>query len=168
MERISHEVLEVTDSFVRKQIAVATFISVLFVVPVLWMLMDRSPPYVYEKVEIEPQDVIQGGDIYITFTVKETRPACGAAMVYREFKEASGKLHIYDPIKRIETPHLIDKKFSRISKIPDNLTPGIVTYRATACYTCNPIHSWLRWPVCVSTPDIEFNVLKNGGERDSR
>jgi len=145
---------------VKRQFIVALFISVLFVVPVMWMLMDRSPPYTFEHVNIIPHNTIQGGDIYITFRVKINRPACGGGVFYREFKEASGKLHLYDPIAQDKMLEIVDNKFTRINKLPDDISPGLTFYRSAACYTCNPIHSWLKWPVCIYTPSVEFNVLR--------
>lgn len=139
---------------------IVTFIAVAFFGPLLWMLMDREPPYRFEHVEIWPANAVQGGDIYITFTVKQNRPACGPGMAYREYKEASGKLHLFDPIMRAEVPVIVDNKFTRIGKLPSNISPGLTTYRGQACYTCNPVHSWLRWPVCAATPSATFNVLE--------
>jgi len=147
-------------SDVKRHIVIATFVSVLIIVPVMWMLMDRTPPYTIEHVEINPHNAVQGQEIYITFTVKSNRTACSPGLIYREYREESGKLHLFDPIIRAEAPALDNNRFVRISKLPDNISPGPTIYRGTACYTCNPIHSWLHWPVCSSTPNIEFNVVR--------
>lgn len=140
---------------------VAAFIAVFLFAPILWMLLDRDPPYEFEKVEIEPQVVASTETIYITFQVKQTRAVCGPGLIYRQFREEpSGKLHIYDPIQRADPPVIENNRFTRMSALPANMTPGLVTYRGTSCYTCNPVQAWLRWPVCVTTPDVPFVVLE--------
>lgn len=143
----------------RRNVVVA-FIAIAGFAPLLWMVMDRDPPYRFEQVEISPADAVQGSEIHITFTVRPNRAPCSPGLVYREFKEvASSRLFIYDPILRSEAPALVNNSFTRISKLPIDIAPGPALYRGMACYTCNPIHSWLRWPVCVTTPNVQFNIL---------
>lgn len=138
----------------------AAFVAAGVVVPVSWFLMDRTPPYRFEHVEITPANVVQGGEISITFTVKQLRTSCGPGTIYREFKEETGKLHVYDPIERVDAPVINDNKFIRYSKLPDTISPGPTIYRGTSCYTCNPMQGLLRWPVCASTPSATFNVVE--------
>lgn len=131
----------------------------LMLAPVVWMVMDRELPYVYRGVEIAPKDVEPGGEIHITFHVHQLRAPCSAGVVYREFKESSGKLHTYDPIVRLRPPDIVDGRFTRTAHLPSHLAPGLTIYRGAACYHCNPLQQWLRWPVCVPTPDVPFNVV---------
>lgn len=157
--------------------AIVAFVAVFVFVPLGWMLMDREPPYTFQHVDISPcgppptrclqTEIHQGSEIYITFHVRENRAPCSPGMVYREYKEASGKLHLFDPIQRAEAPIVVDNKFTRISKLPDNISPGPTTYRGLSCYTCNYLHRWLRWPVCASTPPATFNIIEkpNSGAR---
>lgn len=146
---------------VQRQVMAALFVSVLGIVPTLWMLMDRSPPYTFEYAEIIPNNVPQGEDIHITFTVVQNRPTCGPGVIYHEFKELTGKLHLYDPVHRDDVVDIKNGKFTRIEKTPDGISVGPTIYRGADCYTCNPLHSLLRWPVCTSTPNVKFNVTEN-------
>lgn len=139
----------------------AAVTAILLLVPVIWMLMDNTPPYSYTKIDIAPVPAVSGEDIYITFHVESHRNSCGAGLVYREFKEASGKLHVYDPILRSRAPILQDGKFTRIAELPFNLAPGQVMYRGNGCYFCNPLQRWLRWPICVPTPEVPFTVVSH-------
>lgn len=144
---------------VQRQVIAALFVSVLGVVPTMWMLMDRSPPYTFEYGEAIPNDVPQGGDVNIVFKVITNRPTCGPGVIYHEFKEeASGKLNLYDPVHRNDVPDIKDNKFTRVRKLPEGISIGQTIYRGTDCYTCNPLHSLLRWPVCTTTPNVKFNV----------
>ena len=146
---------------VQRQVIAALFVSVLGVVPTLWMLMDRSPPYTFEYAEVIPNDVPQGGDVNIFFKVVQNRPTCGPGVIYHQFKEEStGKLHLYDPVHRNDIPDIKDNQFKRVRKLPEGISTGEAIYRGTDCYTCNPLHSLLRWPVCTSTPNVKFNVTR--------
>lgn len=150
----------------RRNVIIAFGVVAIFGMP-FWWLLDRDPPYTFELVDVSPPTVEQGGELHITFTVRQNRPACGPGLVYRQFKEASGKLHVFDPVTRAEAPTIDDDKFTRIARLPESISPGPTIYRGISCYTCNPIHSWLRWPVCASTPPVTFNIIEkpNSGAR---
>lgn len=151
-------VVEVSDF--RRNMVIA-FVAVAVFGPLIWMLMDRDPPYTFQQVTIEPQEVEPGQDIFVTFQVKPQRPApCNPGLVYRELKEESGKLHVFDPVSRRVYPEMSNNQFTRILHIPSNISPGKTYYRGNVCYTCNPLREWLRWPVCVQTPEVEFMVVK--------
>lgn len=142
-----------------KHVMLATIVSVGIVVPITYWLMDRTPPYVYKRVEVSPPVVQPGGEIAITFTVDQLRTSCSAGSVYREFKEgATGRLLIIDPIQRAAAPVIVDGKFTRIARLPATIEPGEVIYRGQVCYSCNPLQSWFRWPICASTPEVKFRV----------
>lgn len=145
---------------VQRQVIAALFVSVLAVVPTLWMLLDRSPPYTFEYADIVPNDVSQGEDVRIEFIVVSNRRTCGPGIFYHQFKEASGKLHLYEPVHRDDVVDIKNDKFMRVEKLPDGISLGQTFYRGTDCYVCNPMHSLLRWPVCATTPNVRFNVVE--------
>ena len=147
-------------SHIMRQVTLATFVSVAIVTPLLWLLLDRDPPFTYEKVEIEPNTIPQSGDAYVTFYIKRGRRACDAGLVYRELLDSAGKLHVFDPVVRARPPELGEGQFTRIFKVPNAMEPGRAFYRGISCYPCNPLQSWLRWPVCLPTPEVSFNVTK--------
>lgn len=155
---------------VQRQVIAALFVSVLAVVPTLWMLLDRSPPYTFEYVEIIPNDVPQGENVRIEFTALRNRMSCGPGIIYHQFKEASGKLHLYEPVHRDDVVDVDIKngKFTRVEKLPDGISVGPTFYRDVDCYNCNPMHSLLRWPVCTSTPNVKFNVVEERKHDDGR
>jgi len=145
----------------RQQNIIALIISVVFLGPLAYWAVDREPPYTFLHVEIEPNNVVQGEDIQITFWAVQNRESCGPGLVYREYKELeTGKIHTYDPVLRGKEPELVDGKFTRIGKISESIAPGPTLYRGYSCYNCNPLHTWLRWPVCVVAPEKQFTVIK--------
>jgi hypothetical protein len=152
-----------------RQNLIAAFTSVGIVAPIAWFLMDRQPPYVFERVEIVPFNVPKGGKIEIIFTVKVLRSGCGAGTIYREFQEVkSRKLHTFVPVRRAEPPTIVDGKFSRKSDLPEDISSGATIYRGEACYPCNRLQNLLNWPVCSRTLGIMFNVVdkKEHGDDD--
>lgn len=156
----------------RRNMVIAFLAVAVFGFP-MWMLLDRDPPYTFEKVTIDPPHTLsvpcpsdtreRCSEIRTVFDVKPgpRLAACGPGTVYREFKEAaSGKLHVIDPVQRIAPPQAVDNQFERTAIVPDNVTPGLTYFRAAVCYNCNPLHQWLRWPVCLHTPEVPFTVVK--------
>ncbi len=152
--------IQYLDEHTKRQIIAALFFSVLIVVPVMWMLMDRTPPFTVEHVEIVPNNVDQGNDIHVVLTVKQNHLPCNFGIIHREFKEFSGKVHFYDPVVRTELPAVENNKIISVVKLPDSISPGPTIYRSSACYFCNPIQGLLHWPICVLVPGVEFNVMK--------
>lgn len=152
---------------VRRNAKIGFAVVAVFSVPIWFLLdlLDRTPPYTFEHVEIQPAEVQRGGEISVTFTVKQNRPPCGPGLVYREFKEVrSSKLHPFDqfdPVLRTETPVVVDDKFTRKVVLSESLPPGPTIYRGKSCYACKPIQSWLRLPVCAITPPAEFTIIEN-------
>lgn len=143
-----------------KQVIVAIIASLPIGLLVFWAL-DRAPPWEFTDVEISPTSVMQCGEMDITFTARRLRASCGAGVVYRQYKDSSGRSIVYDPVARADAPELDSQnKFTRSAKISCSMDPGPATYRGQACYTCNPLQSWLRWPVCAPTPEVPFYVLK--------
>lgn len=145
---------------------IAAFVSVGIIGPIALMVTDRDAPYEFTHVEISPSKVVQGGEIEITFTVKQPRTPCGPGVVYRWFREEpSRKLHTYDPIPRAAPPVVVNGKFTRRSKLPDNISVGHVVYYGRSCYTCNVIQGL--WPqllsVCEDTPEVPFEILEREG-----
>lgn len=146
---------------IMRHITVAILCSIFIVSPLVYMAMDREPPYVFLDVDIWPKEQHQGEDIYINFHVSfnERLFECNPGWVYREFKDSAGKVHVFDPIPRATLPDPNEPKFSRISKVLSAMEPGKATYHGMACYTCNPLQDFFHWPVCVRTPDVNFTVL---------
>jgi hypothetical protein len=48
-------------------------------------------------------------------------------------------------------------EIARKMYLPVALAPGHAVYYSEACYACNPLQK-LAMPVCVSSPDLQFNV----------
>lgn len=138
---------------------VAAFIVTGVLVPMLWMVFDREPPYIIDKVEIAPEHPMAGTEINITFHARRQRSGCGPALVYREFKQLTdSRKFVYDPVTRREQVDITgDGKFTRTAKLPIEIS-GPVVYRGAACSSCNLLQAWLRWPVCAVTPEAPFTV----------
>lgn len=142
-----------------RNIIAATF-SILIFAPIVYWAQDRTPPYTFTSVEIQPKEVVAGEEIRIIFGVKLNDIDCGPGLIYRTFVDSTGFLRLYDPVPRSEPVKLDhDGKFRRMARISPSFAPGPTKYRGHACYSCNPLQQWLRWPVCTYTPEVTFNVL---------
>lgn len=141
----------------RHTLAAAT--AVLILAPTVWMLIDRTPPYEIKGVDITPSTVPLGGSMELTFHIRRLpRTSCGPGLVYREFIDSTGKIHVFDPVLRATPPEINQPQFSRRAQLPEGIATGLTQYRGMACYNCNPLHSWLRWPVCTTAPPTTFTI----------
>lgn len=167
VERPRDGMVQMTPHTIRQSIT-AIFVLAPIVGWPLWMIMDRTPPLIYERVDIAPKEVRRGGEIVVTFTVrKNNRSACRPGLIYREFTEvASRKVHTTDPVIRAQFP-IVDQnnQFSRTVQLSQSLSPGEMLYKGRACYSCNWIQEAVRWPICSDTPPATFTIVEksNGG-----
>lgn len=154
-----------------RQNIVAAFVSVVFIAPVMWMLMDRAPPYVHLHGEIYPIDPKPGDQLTVEWTMKTSRVCSG--WVQREIIDSQGVICNYDKQPAIRRDQLSaqqkDWKGDRLSRsfpLCARAAPGPARYRALTCYECNPLQHW--WPICVRTPDIGFEILPPSGDNTQR
>lgn len=148
------------------QIAAAFFAIGVFA-PLVWMAMDRDPPYVRESGTVDPVNesgerilggnIVQGGDIIVDWKIR-VRKACPPSTKYNVFRmivDAKGKQHRYDPISSLYGQHT-PSEIKRSLPLPDEIAVGPAQYRVSACFACNPTHYLA--PVCVDEPRLEFKV----------
>lgn len=137
----------------------AAFFSILVVVPVAWMLMDRSPPYIREGGEILPPDQIQGGFVTPIWRIK-VRKACSPSTpnnVTRRITDAKGKRHFYEPVAgRFGVGVNEQIPLGLPLPLPNDIAVGRATYWSEACFACNPFQ--YIWPVCINTPELGFEI----------
>lgn len=144
-----------------RQHAVASFCAVFLIAPIVWMLMDRNPPYVRNSGMIMPDHPAPGDFVGVRWNITVSRvcPPNVPFNVTRTIVDGSGKIHEFTPVTGVygteEQPN--SPTLSRAFQLPTSITPGPAVYRSTACFACNPIH--YLWPVCVKTPEIAFTII---------
>jgi len=138
---------------------IATFIAVGFFAPVLWMALDRVPPYERLSGTIKPDYPTPGSNIEIEWEIKTLRACIPSARlsVRRQIVDAKGTVWNFDPTTSVyydETTR--GRQINRSISLPRGVATGPATYRSMACFSCNPIHAL--WPVCVDKPEITFTI----------
>lgn len=170
----------------RQRRAVIGFMSVAFVVPTVYMLMDRDPPFtrvgkvvpadpkhcelppnmphVPPSRQLLPADAIRAGscvEVIWDIVVKRNCPQAGPDNVVRHIRDSTGILRSIGSLRGLYG-RLGDVPTSGIRNffvLPSPMPLGPATYSASACYACNPLQH-LVWPICVDQPDITFEVVE--------
>lgn len=140
-----------------RQHVAAAFFAIAVLSPIIWMLMDRDPPYARLSGEIIPPDPRPGDFIAVKWHVKIER-SCNPQPdrnISRRVITSTGHIIDYEPVESV-----IDggksAEIHRTFQLPFALAPGPATYHSRACFSCNPIQNI--WPICVDTPDLEFTI----------
>ena len=141
---------------------ISAVVTVGIMAPILWMAMDRSPPFEIVTGHIEPMDVPLGGSLDIVWHVRPLR-LCSLhrATVTRSVIDSIGIAHRYAPVNAQFSG---ETKLERSITLPPTMAEGPARYSSLACYPCNPLQEL--WPVCVQTPELKFNVV--GGSEQSK
>lgn len=140
---------------------IAGAVTILFVAPVLWMAMDRQPPYTGHVGRLIPPDPRPGDPVSVEWKLTIHRVCDG--WVQREVIDSQGVICVYERQPAIRRDQLFGQqkgseadRLNRQFRICERAATGPARYRAITCYECNPLQRW--WPVCTRTPDINFTI----------
>jgi hypothetical protein len=150
-------------AFARRQAAIAMFVSVAFIAPVLWGVLDREPPYDRVSGEILPRDPAPGDNIEVHWNVR-TRKTCGPSSTFsvtRQIVDSQKVVWSFDSSPSTfgrERPEHSEhvSQIVRLIMLPQSIAPGAAIYRSRACFSCNPFQ--YAWPVCIDMPEIQFTI----------
>jgi hypothetical protein len=142
---------------------VAAVVCLVFIAPVFWMIfLDRDQPYVHDYGTITPTDPKPGDQLTVQWIMKKVNRVCDG-WVQREIIDSQGVICVYERQPAIRRDQLSAQqkggtpdRLMRSFPLCDRAAPGPAKYRAYTCYECNPLQKW--FPVCVRTPDINFNI----------
>lgn len=163
--------------------AVIGLLSIAFIVPLMWMVMDRDPPFTRTGVIVaadprncdlpksvplsravpDHQAIRAGGCVEVIWSIEVKRncPQAGVDNVSRHLRDATGVLRQIGSLRGVYG-HLGDVPATGIRQfmaLPSPLPIGRTVYIASACYACNPLQH-LFWPICVDKPDIDFDIVE--------
>lgn len=133
--------------------------------PIWYSLIDREPPYTFLAGRVLPPLPEPGGQLDVMWEVQINRTSCRLAnsrSVTRRIVDSRGTIWDFAnlPIAMSKQP-LVEgqtKLIVRSLDLPWSIARGPATYRSTACFVCDPFGLQEAWPICVSTPDLKFNV----------
>lgn len=153
--------LQVIWTELRWQLTIGLVVSSL-VGWVAFMAADNTPPYEYdaERSHIVPSKANDGDQITVMWKIKKVNRVCPGANKRVLFDpQTKVILAAYDPTPAAVSDSLRDGYLNRTFLLPRSvLPPGVIGYRATICYECNPFQKIVR-PLCVTTPELFFEVL---------
>jgi hypothetical protein len=160
-----------------KTIVVTALISMISVViPVTWWAFDRTPPYDRIFGRIIPEEphkcdgankdivgVLPGACVAIEWTIKINRTDCQPMSSYhvdRTITDESGT-HILPPTENVfgNGKRPFTNPLRRPFVLPEwSLRGKPASYHSEACFSCNPLHWAINWPVCLTKPDAYYEV----------
>lgn len=146
------------------QNAVAAFIAIAIFAPILWMVLDREPPFIVSNGRIDPTHPEMNGSITVTWDVRATRSCqpSSHATVTRTIVDSKGVAHAYAPVHAIygTREQREPDEIKRRIPLPENIT-GHARYSSVACYACNPLQEL--WPICIQMPEVDFEISDQRG-----
>lgn len=146
------------------QNAAAAFIAIAIFAPLLWMLLDREPPFEVTNGRIDPPNPAVNGTITVTWDIRSTRSCqpSSDATVTRSIVDSKGVSHTYAPVHAVYgTPEQREPdEIKRRIPLPENIT-GHAKYSSIACYACNPLQAL--WPICIQMPEVDFEIGDSRG-----
>lgn len=128
--------------------------------PLMFMALDREPPYERIAGKISPDDPAAGGIIEVEWAIRTNRICAPAANrnVSRRIIDSHKVVWDFE-----ETPSVYGRELSanpdrivRVFALPAGIAGGTATYHSSACFSCWPIQQL--WPICIDHPDIAFTV----------
>lgn len=154
---------------------VVTFIAIAAFGPLLWMLLDRDPPYVRRSGQVIATDplncglvgapnaeghVVPGGCAEVKWDIRPIRicPRAGEYNVVREIEDSQGRKWTLGPVRGVmgSPDQPAGNGLQRFFALPETVPIGPARYLSTAYFACNPIQRWV--PITISEPDILFFI----------
>lgn len=161
-----------------RQFLIALASSALLLGLPLWMLLDRSPPYVRDHGQIiaaapencglppGPASVTPGACVAVVWSVRIIRNCVPSEHSNITRRIVDGE-NVAWPIAAVAglygtgTLPSSSDRLVRYLVLPSGAAPGRAIYKSSASYACNPLQR-LVWPVVVDTPDITFVIEEFG------
>lgn len=144
-----------------KHVAAAAF-SLIVVAPIVWMGLDRRPPFTVVAGEVVPDEIRPGGTYRIKWSIINPPRRCRGT-VQRALIDSQKVVWIMVPYpslfgQSIVTTDLKPNAFvGRVYKMPDAIAPGPVIIRTALSFECNFTQKWM--PIEVGPIDIQARVL---------
>ncbi len=139
-------------------------LSIAIVGPLTWMIMDREPPYTRLAGEMIPAHPRQGDFVSVRWTIDVHKlcPPSEPRNVTRRVVDSVGTFTDYAPVEGVfgaSGRGVQQQSITRAFQLPSSIEPGPARYHSTACFACNPVQKL--FPVCVSTPEIQFTIERH-------
>jgi hypothetical protein len=126
---------------------------------ITYWAQDRRPPVQIIEEAVETPFVPVGGSLRVRFSINREK-VCHVHLEQFIYDSRRGRFVLPDEDYQI-APGIVGRdEFVSVIQIPRAFLPGRARYRAIRAYYCNPIHTWLSWPIVVVAPEVEFEVVE--------
>ena len=142
--------------------ALAALVSLIFVAPTTFWLLDNTPPFVLRDGKTIPAQVQAGGPYRTSWEVKHIRSCPGTVTVSIVDSQKKITTIIAQPIYFV---HLGEKgKFQRAESreryMPDSVAVGPAKLYIDNVFYCNPLQYKLNLPIIIRHPPIETEIIR--------
>jgi len=139
-------------------VMLAAVVSVIFVAPTSYMLLDTAPPLIISEIRVKNSVVPRGGNLEMAYIVDRRRFCDGEIM--RVFVDSRGTLFPLEPyrflnIGKLGQLKLGEQKIEVSAPVPLGAAPGEAKYFAVLAYYCNWLQRKVLPPIeVITTPQI--------------
>ena len=134
---------------------IAFFVSGLFIVPSMWLVLDREPPVIVEDAAyIGPWPITPGESFYIRYSVNRKK-LCPYTIQPLIFDGASVR-YVLEQQNILAAGPLGPDIYEVERTVPEGAAHGWARYSTVLEFYCNPIQRY--WPVQMVTPTVRFKV----------
>jgi hypothetical protein len=137
----------------------ASAFAFMFVAPLTFMALDRADPVAIHSTRLSGE-FKSGGLVKVTWEATAIRQCEGE--VRRRLIDQSGVVFEFE-----NTPTVIrsESEFGRRTYVreftlPKSIAAGRATYHTVVRYYCNPLHSWLNFPIVVSRQSEPITITE--------
>lgn len=125
---------------------------------IFYMAVDRKPPYAFISGQVIPDVLPSGEQISIHWRVQVHRFCPG--WVERNVTDENGWTwrNVGTPVRQVTVDAHGFSDIVNTLELPKRIPRGRASYSAFVCYVCNPLQRWAKWPICVVTPKLPFEV----------
>jgi hypothetical protein len=124
-----------------------------------WWVLDRDLPVVVKEVRAVTSVVPPGGTLKIQHLFHRKR-LCHVHLEQVIFDSENVRFTVADEDYSTSPGRLGNDLFALQVAVPQTAAEGVAVYRGTRTYFCNPLHTWLDWPVVLIGPNVEFEIRR--------
>lgn len=142
---------------------VAIFFAIVFIGPLTWIALDRTPPFILLSGVSIPAEIKRGSDYRIEWTIRNIPGKKCQGTAYRFLRDSSGRMWTFLPSPA--SFGLIDDNMSMSEthvsgyqrKMPSDVALGEAKFYFQVQFFCN-ITQYI-WPLIVEYPSVDTKII---------
>lgn len=138
-----------------------SLLALFFIVPIVWWIADRTPPYTLTDGVPHPDPAHPGDEVDLEWTLKLTRSGC-TGYFQRVVIDNSKGVWTFAPMQssfvNLKPGSYRTHSLNRMT-LPRGIAPGMAEVFTVTTYFCNPIHHI--WPIVDEQPRLKMMINPN-------